>query len=191
MNRIIQIRGSNCAGKTTAVKQFVERNNFRLLNANFYGIDLQMTWCEQRKIAIVGDYVNGTWGADRLRAYGEFKKAIVGSAERWHPKVVLFESYLGSKSYKFCTELRLLAESMGYDYRIMTFVVDFKTAWKRVCERSGGDKIKIDKFYQTWQNVLRGSQKLVEGGLPNEIINTANYPQKYMYKFIEKAIEAE
>lgn len=56
MRKIIQLRGTNATGKTTACRQFIQSGQFTVRSVPVYGKYIEYHYDEQRKIAVVGRY---------------------------------------------------------------------------------------------------------------------------------------
>lgn len=62
MKRIIQIRGANATGKTTIVRQFIDRHDLKMAWKDINGVKTPFYVSDDKKIVILGRYDRKTGG---------------------------------------------------------------------------------------------------------------------------------
>ena len=60
--KVIQLRGTNATGKTTAIRQFIEKGEFEIGTINVQGLTIEFHEEKKRGIIILGRYDLSTTG---------------------------------------------------------------------------------------------------------------------------------
>lgn len=95
---IINIRGTHGSGKSTIVKQLIERYKAQPESVDSKGrpINYVMQLSDGSQLFVVGSYVNACGGCDAIQPYSLIWPRVVELAKRGH---VVFEGALVSSSY--------------------------------------------------------------------------------------------
>lgn len=183
--KVIQIRGSNGAGKTTIVKQFVERNNLEMQSVNVNGRETFISVNKQKGIVVLGRYDKKTGGCDLYANTEHVLSTIMWAIVNLKPKIIVFEGMIYSLSFKFASKVSNFVKKYNYDYVALSLYTDPEVVLERIYKRNGGktinEKLVLDKI----KSVSRSHYRLVNSGYNSKLIDTTEVKKEDMYKIIE------
>lgn len=199
MKYLLNIRGAVASGKTTAVRQFCERNNFRveIMRMKKADVPVSLMSAHGKTIAVIGDYAKPTncVGCDSLRyrdGSSATKKLIAESIifayKIYNPDIIVFEHMLSSQLFKSTDEIAKVAKICGYEYYGVQLKVSEKEREKRLYSRSGLSA-KKKNFYSYEKRVRRATEMLLEHGYFVSIVDVETLEQHNMWRVVDDAVK--
>ncbi len=185
MRNLIQLRGSNGVGKSTAVKQFL---SYQSPYPDFIETKLGTVPIERTEtIAVLGDYSKTTPGADRISSKELLAEALDKLMQRGFDTII-FEGLVFGTTFRLSSILSKLAKRRGYTYTTIMLNCDFETAYNRVFSRSGDSGQNVDTWQGRQNQCFKTSKKLELEGINVRFVNTATIPFEDMHRIIEDVI---
>lgn len=188
MKRIVQLRGLNASGKTTAMRGFAQRHNLIERQIDVGGIK---TWVMTGgEIAVVGRYPNSSnfGGCDSCIKGKQHLFDTLGTLiEKGYSKIA-FEGFLFSGSFRLGIALNAFAKNNGYEYVSVLMDLDYSTELERLFRRNGGKEINLDSFDSGRRGVYRTQQKLEKIGCKTIRGNAQDKPIDEMWQIVEGAL---
>lgn len=188
--KVIQLRGTNAVGKTTAIRQFVNRGNFCVKSFVMNGIEVEYHKDDERGIVVLGRYdQNVTGGIDgRITNKNVLRDAILKALSVEKPNVLLFEGIVYGVTFKFAYELFKVLKLRGCDYLGVCLEPPLDVSFERLSERNGGKPIDAMSVQQKWFTAQRAYEMLKEAGVPVVFVDSSKIPKDKMYKIIEDVL---
>lgn len=188
--KVIQLRGTNATGKTTAIRQFIQRGNFRVTSIRVRGKDIEFHYDDGRRIAILGRYdLNVSGGIDgRITDRNVLLDSIIKIIKTIQPEILLFEGIVYGVTFKFAHELYHVLRSLNYDYIGICLLPPLEIAFKRLEVRNGGKPVDLLKVQDKWFETARAAEKLQKHGVPIKVIDSSKIPFEHMYRIVEDAL---
>lgn len=188
--KVIQLRGTNATGKTTTVRQFINRGNFEVKSIFVGSRDIEYHWDEERKIAIIGRYdqrVSG--GVDGYITNKDFlRDTIIRMLRLIKPEVLIFEGVMYGVTFEFAFNLIRALKALHCEYIGLCFMPPLDTVFDRLAKRNGGKEVDYMSVQNKWFTASRAYEKLRKNGINVKAINTAKVPEDSMYKILEDEI---
>lgn len=186
--KIIQIRGSNGAGKTTIVRQFVQRNNLEIKSVSVKGKETFISTNKEGSIVVLGRYDKKTGGCDLYESTDHVLNTIMWAMVNLKPKIIVFEGMIYSLSYRFATKVSDFVKKYNYKYVALSLYTEPNVVLDRIYKRNGGKQIKENLILDKIKTVQVSHNKLINNGYNSKIIDTTNIKEDEMYKVIEGEI---
>ena len=179
MNCIVQLRGCNACGKSTAMKQYAFENGLREKLLNIHG---EKQWVMVNgTTAVIGKYQQQSnhGGLDQYKGKQHFYNTLCTLMSGGY-KTICFESYMLSKTQRFCEELNAFAKKNGWEYIAVLMDIGYTTELSRLFERNGGAEIDMDKFDQGRMKIYRVQNNLRKKGIKTMTADVENTPYQKM-----------
>lgn len=188
--KVIQLRGTNATGKTTAIRQFIEHGQFTIQSIEVEKAPIEYHWEERRRIAILGRYdTRVTGGIDgRITDKNLLKFAIIKMIKTVRPDVLLFEGIVYGVTYKFAYELARILRGLGADYTGICFMPPLEVVFMRLEQRNGGKVVNYMSVQNKWFTAQSAYKRLKQSGVNVKAIDTTKVPKADMYKIIEEEL---
>ena len=186
--QIIQIRGGNATGKTTTVRQFVNKHNLKIEEIIVNG---QKTYIStnNKDIVVLGRYDKLNGGCDLFEGREHVTQTIIYIIKTMRPKTIIFEGFIYGLSYKFGCDVQKLAQIFGYEYLAITLIRDENNGLNILYKRNGAVNINEKNFLSKYKASISAHKKLKNSGIKALMVNTDNVQEKEMYKIIENNME--
>ena len=169
MRKLVQLRGTTGAGKTTCMRGFIERlGGAELGYVN--GSKAKRGVMRSEHWTILGDYENQSacTGCDRFSNRDDLM-AVLKSVLRERPENIAFEGMIYSHTFQLASDINDLARKHGYEYVPVFLNTSYETALSRVTVRNGGKKIneetlvsKILAFRVAREKIRRSGIKIID-----------------------------
>ena len=185
--QIIQIRGGNACGKTTTVRQFVNKHNLQIKTIEVGGISTDIS-TDNKGIVVLGRYDKLNGGCDLYKNRKHVIDTILYAIKNIKPKLIIFEGILYGITYKMGYDIHKIAKMYGYKYKGITLYRSKENGMKILALRNNGTYYNEDHFLQKYKSSLVAHDKLIKSGVDMILINTDNVPENEMYKIIENNI---
>lgn len=190
MRVLIQLRGVNASGKSTAVRQFIERNG---LKPTYIQAEGKTTKIEANKqCAVVGWYKPDavSEGCDAHIDNKEHLKAVLQKLAEKQYRVIVFEGLIYGITYKLATEINSIARFYGYKYRPLYLYCRYTQMLERLMERNGNNTgVNFDTLDTKYERARIAAEKLQEAGICTRFINTTDIKRGEMYRIIQEVCE--
>jgi len=186
--KVIQIRGSNGAGKTTIVRQFVQKNNLQIKEINVKGKQTYISIDESGRLVALGRYDKKTGGCDLYDNTEHVLNTIIWVITNIKPKIILFEGMIYSLSFAFAKKVSDLVQEYNYKYLSISLYTNFDVVLARIYKRNGGKEIKENLILDKINSIIKSHKKLKESGYNARMIDTSEINEEDMYKIIEGEI---
>lgn len=186
--KIIHVRGVNGVGKTTAVREYIEKGHFRVETTFLRGKQYFYHW--DGETAILGRYDERvTGGVDGyIKDATELKDIIAYIARGIRPRTLVFEGVMYGKTFNFTYEIYNLARALKADFLAICLVPPFDTAMERVWERNGGKDVRVENLERMYKQAITANAKLRMAGVPTRDYDTRLIPLEQMYTILEENI---
>lgn len=186
--KVIQIRGVNGVGKTTAVREYIRKGLFCAESIEMGG--KQYSYQYDGKIAIIGNYDGAECGGvdGLIKNKDELKNLIAKILRTIKPDALIFEGVMYGQTFQFSYEINRLAKALGYEYIALCFVPPFETSLLRIWERNGGKDINVEQRQATYRSAIKSNSLLRMRGVTTKDIDTSSIPKEDMYRIIEEAL---
>lgn len=189
MSCVVQLRGLNASGKTTAMRQFAYSRGLEEKQIDANGV---RTWIMTGKgTAVIGRYpkTSNFGGCDScIKGKQHLLDTIVElMAEGF--EVIAFEGFLFSGSAKLAKEINQLAADHGYRYIAVLMNLGYSTELNRLFTRNGGKEINLKSFDSGRKGVYRSHEELRKAGIRTMMADSENTPIENMGEIVRMAIE--
>lgn len=187
MKKIIQLRGTNATGKTTACRQFVQSGHFCVRSVPVHGKDIEYHYDDERKIAVVGRYDQRECGGvdGYIKNKNFLRDSIVKIIKKERPDALIFEGVMYGVTFKFGAEIDIVSKKLGYHYVGICFFPPLDVALERLYSRNGGKEVNVKSFQDKHISAAKAYKKLRDNGTDVKIIDTSKIPLKDMKRIIE------
>lgn len=186
--KIIQIRGSNGAGKTTIVKQFCERNNLEIKSINIKGRETFISTNDKGNIVVLGRYDKKTGGCDLYANTDHVLSTIMWVIINLKPQIIVFEGMIYSLSFKFASKVSDLVKRYNYKYQAISLYTDPEVVLGRIYKRNGGKAINEKLILDKIKSVSSSHNKLILNGYSSKMVDTTKIKKENMYRVIEDVL---
>lgn len=188
--KVIQIRGTNAVGKTTAVREFIKHGEFGIRDVKVDGKIIECHWEEKRRIAIIGRYDKAvTGGVDGCIQKKELlNNTIVKVIKTFRPNTLIFEGIMYGVTFEFAYKLVRVLKILHYDYVGICFFPSLDVVFDRLSQRNGGKEVDYMSIQNKWFSAQKAYEKLKTAGINVKSIDTSKIPKELMYKVIEEEL---
>ncbi len=188
MGCVVQLRGLNASGKTTAMRQFAENNGLEEIQIDVNGI---RTWVmTNADIAVVGRYpkTSNFGGCDSCIKGKQHLLNTIQTLMSGGYKTIAFEGFLFSGSAKLAAEVNDLAKMYGYVYIAVLMNLDYNTELNRLFARNGGKDINLKSFDSGRKGVYNSHLALKKQGIKTMVADVENTAFEEMGEIVKKAV---
>ena len=185
--KVIQLRGTNATGKTTAVRQFIARGNFEVREIAVNGEMIEYHYEPARNIVVLGRYDTRVSGGidGRIIKKSVLMNSIIKICKTIRPDVFIFEGIVYGVTFKFAYEIYKALKLLNYEYKAICLIPPLETAFDRVAERNGGKPVNLLKIQQKWFTAARSAEVLKQHGVPVKIVDTSKINKEDMWKIVQ------
>lgn len=172
--RIIQLRGLNASGKSTAMRQFAQIKGLKESQIDVCGIK---TWIMTNEdTAVIGRYPKESnfGGCDSCIKGKQHLFDTLQTLMNQGYETICFEGYLFSGSAKLCIEVDNIAKSNGYEYIALLMDLSYNTELDRLFQRNGGKDINLNAFDSGRKAVYKSHSLLKNKGIITMIVDSEN-----------------
>ena len=186
---IIQLRGTHGAGKTTAVREYIEKGNFIARDQRIRGAHIIYQF--DGKIAIIGKYCAAASGGidGYITNKDVLKNTIAIAAKEIQPEVLVFEGVMYGQTFQFSYDIARWAKAKGYEYCALCLHAAIDEQILRVYQRNDGKEFDVAKMLDKYKRGEQANVKLAAKGVWIEQVDTSKIEYGSMYKPLEEVIE--
>jgi len=167
MKIVVNVRGINASGKSTAVREYCRANGLKPVNIQYNGNEYRVMI--GNGICVIGWYkpYSKSEGCDAFREDKEVFKGLLSYIMREKkPDVIVYEKQIWSTTFKLTWEISQIARKAGYKFLAVQMCIDYQTALNRLFGRNGGDFGNLDNFDGRFRTVYRSKKSMIKSGLP-------------------------
>lgn len=186
--KLIQIRGCNGSGKTTMMKQFVEKHNLEIKEIQVNKIPTFISVSKDMQIIVLGRYDKKTGGCDLYKNKEHVYQTIYQVIRVYKPRLLLFEGLIYGLTYKFGKVLADEVNRFGYDYKGVCLFIEPTEAIARIYVRNGGKDINAQYIYNKTKAFLNSYNKMKDSHYNMTLYDTSKIEKDKMIDILEKAI---
>lgn len=187
---IVNVRGINASGKSTAVRAYCQEHNMSPRELIYRGEKYRfMTNGKECALGWYKPYSNSE-GLDSLRQDKEdFKNFFEFFLDEEQPRIVVYEKQIWSTTYKLTREISEIAGNHGYEFLAVCMRIKYETALNRLFLRNGGKMTNLDAFDKRFYATQRSRLNLMRGGITVIDADIEKITKEKMGGLIERALE--
>lgn len=187
MRKVIQLRGTNAVGKTTAVRQLTESGGFEVRLFRHGKMDVEYHMNDSRSICVLGRYDTRVCGGfdGVITDKRLLMDVIIKMLKELKPQYYVLEGVLYGVTFQFGFNLKKVCDMLGYHYKGLCLFPPLEVSLMRLYGRNGGKEIDVKSFQNKHLSAVKAYEKLRLNGVDVKIINTAEIPLEHMSKIIE------
>lgn len=190
MKLIINIRGTNGAGKSTIPMSMMVDPDMYVIEKPYKGKPKKIaTVFPSYKVIALGSYFNKTGGLDTFPNNELTQNAFWYILKKYPEYDILLEGIIASTIYSTYKDLFKAAEEKYPDRKVLivNFIPPLEVCLERVQERNGGKPIKEQAVEQKWKTVKRCSEKFKQD-FTSIILDTSKVSKEDMPRKFWKVI---
>lgn len=190
MNKFIHLRGGSGSGKTSTVKSFLSRGDYKLKYIIIDSKKYPYMVDEKQEIICTGRYKeNDCGGLDGvIESTSIMQKYLWKIMKDLKPKIIVFEAVMYGKTFKFGYELHCICRKLGYKYIGVLLQPTLEQVFENISNRNYGKPINEDYIQSGYFTNFSATKKLRENGVFCAIENSRDYKKDELYKVIEKYV---
>lgn len=185
---LLQIRGANSTGKSTAMRQFCERHGLNVHKVKVGGIPTTIETNAERSIVVLGRYDKPSGGCDRFRNTEHVVATIKAVIAKWHPNAVLFEGFIYSLTVSFALQINEIANENGYIYRAVLLDLPKERQLEWLYNRNGGNKVNAKRIIESQERANVAYDKLREAGIDIIKVRSDKIIKEQMWQIVEERL---
>ena len=187
MRKVIQLRGTNATGKTTAVRQLIETGGFEVRFFRHGKMDVAYTMNDERSICVLGRYDTRVCGGfdGVIKDKRLLMDIIIKMLKVLQPKYYVLEGVMYGVTFAFGFNLNKVCDMLGYHYVGLCLIPPLDVSLLRLYGRNGGKEIDVKHLQDKHFATIRAYEKLKANGVDVKIVNSAIIPKDQMQKMIE------
>lgn len=191
---IVNIRGTNGAGKSTIPMQMMELDpDFEVLKLGVSKIgrpcNPAITVFHKLKWVALGTYFNKTGGMDTYGTNEDAKMALNYVLEHYPGYDVLMEGFVVSGIQSTYGEIFHALEEAGHQVLIIAFIPPIEVCLERVYKRNGNKPIKEKNVLSKWRSVVSGVNYFRNEGFTVLRIDNSKCPRERMLRNFMRTVE--
>lgn len=189
--RIIQIRGNNGTGKTTIVREYINKHKYEIVSVRVGKRNIECHAFDNT--VVIGRYdKNVCGGCDAaIKTADELKETISIICKQLKPETLIFEGVMYGKSVGFTWDVYRFAKAKKADFLAICLEPPFDTTLERIYGRNGGKDINVKSLESGWKGSIRSNAKLRAMKVPIITYDTSKMSIEEMGKVIEDAINTK
>jgi hypothetical protein len=184
---VINPRGSNASGKTTAAREFIK--DFPEAHMINVGTSI-VTQCSD-KVFVLGRYDKKNGGCDTYSGRKQVEETIGALIEIYKPLVIVYEGMIYSTSMRMALDLEATLKPKGYAYHGIYLHRPFTDVLDLLEHRNEGADYSIGSVYNTYKAAWNAYEKLSLNKISIEKVEVEKISAADMGKLIWRAIPAE
>lgn len=158
---VINVRGINASGKSTAVREFCRTFDLKPEQIQFQGNKYRVM--TDGKKYVIGWYkpYSDSEGCDSLdvdkEAFKRFLQHLIGGVR---PELIVYEKQIWSTTYKLTGEIIDLSKAYGYNFLVVQMMIGYEDSLNRLFFRNGGKNVNLENFDTRFTGVQRSLKQL-------------------------------
>lgn len=187
--KIIQIRGNNGTGKTTIVREYINKNEHDVFKIHVGNRDIDCT--KVGEVLIIGRYDKGQCGGcdAAIKTADELKETIAKVSRLIKPSVLVFEGVMYGKTVSFTKDIYLYSKATRAEFLAVCLEPAFETTLERIYGRNGGKDVNVKGLEGGWRSSIKSNAKLRAMKIPTVTYDTGKMSLEEMGEVLENAIK--
>lgn len=185
---IVQLRGANACGKSTAMRQYCKAN---AMTPGYVETEHgRMKVMRSANKVAIGWYKPFT-NAEGCDASAGSKERLIEAINRLCDEgndVICFEGFVYGKTYLLPNRINAIAESKGYKYIAVFLSVPYTIELERLMSRNGGKPVNLKVFDESYYGARKAFGKLIQSRVYCLDVNTSEIAFDEMGGVIPDAI---
>lgn len=185
---IVQLRGGNACGKSTAMRQYCAAHGMKPGEIDTPFGSVKVMHSPGR--SVIGWYKPFS-NAEGCDASVNSKEHLLSTIERLcegGDALICFEGFIYGKTYTLPNRINALAKRMGYTFVAVLFSVPYSTELERLMNRNGGKMVNLNVFDASYFGARKAFGKLRQTSIPCFDIDTSGIPLTEMGGIIDDII---
>ena len=181
---IINPRGCNASGKTTATREYIKKfpeAHLEQINGAW------VTKCSD-KVYVLGRYDKKNGGCDGYSGRDQVIQTIDAIIDGYNPSVIVYEGMLYSTSAKLAKDIDRMFRPKGYEYQGIYLYRKFSSIIRLLEARNGGADYNIASIYNTYRANENAFKAIEKAGLCIAKVDADWYPLEQMGEIIPQFI---
>lgn len=185
---IVQLRGTNASGKSTAMRQYCALNGLKPTWLDIFPRKTKIM--SNGQIAVLGWYkpFSNAEGCDAALDNKEHLMTALECLCRDGYEEICFEGMIYSNTYLLPMRINKLAAKYGYSFIACFLSCPYTTELQRLMERNGGKQIDFEAFDKRYFQSRKSFGKLIQSKVLCYEAKTSNIPHDEMGSVIGTAI---
>ena len=190
MKKIIQLRGTNATGKTTAVRNFIARCDFCIQTIEVNGKRYNYSYDKGRNIIVAGRYDTRECGGvdGEIQEKKVLQEYLYRLLKLLKPEALIIDAVIYGLTFRFGYELMKVGEALGYHYIGIVCAPPLEVALARLYGRNGGKLINEKNLQDKYFACLRAYEKSLEVGMDMRLVDTSTIPREEAHTIIEAVL---
>lgn len=171
--RVVNVRGCNAVGKSTAVREFINRVGVEEIKSIFLPklkLNSAVTFCSEN-ICVLGDYRQTSPGCDRYAGKRQIHETILSLIYDYSPRAIVYEGVINSKTAQGTLELVAKLCRTNYEYRGLLYYRTFESVLDHLEGRNGGKAVNWEILTNSFNSALSSAGMLEDRGCSIEYVN--------------------
>lgn len=193
-SRIVNIRGTNGAGKSTPLilLRDLDPDMFEVKKPVNGKNTVIATVYPTYKIVALGKYSNKCGGVDSLKDGATVRKSLKYVLKTYPEYTVIFEGIVVSTIFRTYADLFTeLEEKRGLKTKILYFMPPLKMCIKRIYKRNGGKAINESLVEGKYRTMERGIEQFKTAGFNVQVVDNSTWKKKNCVEKFLKLIKED
>lgn len=167
MGVVINVRGINASGKSTAVREWCIAHSLKPVAIRFQGQEYRvMTNGREYALGWYKPYSESE-GLDSMKSdKDEFKLFLHWFLRKYRPDVVVYEKQIWATTFKLTNEISCICRKYGYKFAAVLMQIGYEDALNRLYNRNGGKDTDFNNFDGRYKAVYTSARTIAEHGIP-------------------------
>lgn len=164
--RVVNVRGCNAVGKSTAVREFINRSGeeeIKTISLPKSKLNSEVTFC-RNNICVLGNYRQTSPGCDRYSGKLQIHETILHLIYEYTPRAIVYEGLINSRTARGTLELASKIGREHYEYRGLVYYAPFGYICSNLLGRNGGRDVNWEVLTNTFNVVLSSAKSLEKAG---------------------------
>lgn len=186
--KVLQLRGVNCFGKTTAAYGYFKKHGISdVVKVDAAKKPKGVPITVSGDVVAIGDYsvIKQTAGADCCGSIQTLFDALSGAMRLYPDKDIFFESFLFGMSMRFESRLDSFCRDHGYEFESVWLKTDLSQVKQRLSGRHGNGRRNWDRIISSASTFARVHEYLITIGITDHVIDTTNMDLNDMGQIID------
>lgn len=171
--RVVNVRGCNAVGKSTAVREFINRVGLERVESvplPKLGLNSPVTFCSGN-ICVLGDYGQTSPGCDRYAGKRQIHETILNLIYECSPRAIVYEGVINSKTAQGTLELAAKLCGTNYEYVGLLYYRSFESVLNLLEGRNGGKEVNWEILTNSFNSALSSAGILEDRGCTIGYVN--------------------
>lgn len=190
MRKLIHLRGTHGAGKTSTARDFLSQLDYEIRYISIGGKDYAYCIDPKKNYVVTGRYDQRDCGGldGVIKSAKLMREYLYKIMKHVKPDVIVFEAVMYGATFKFGYELNTICSQLGFKYIGILLNPELQKVVDNVYNRNGGRPVKIKNTTDKYFASLTAAQKLKEAGVSCFVEDSSRYKLDELHRIVEKYI---